>query len=112
MDLGYQNVRHNVIYTKKGVKRQIDVEFYEIGLLNKKSICECKYRNNGFFDLEDTLAQLITAKKFVRANNIYLATNFPIKDRDYIYRKTKVIVYDSSMLQELDKIRVEININL
>ena len=106
MDLGYLNVRHNVIYTKKKQKRQIDVEFYETTIFGKnKSICECKYRQNGYLDLEDALAQLLSAKRFVKAGNLYLATNFPIKNRDYIYKRTKVIVYDSIILQELDKVR-------
>ena len=105
IDLGYLNVKHNVIYTRKNRKRQIDVEFYEPGLLKRKSICECKYRQNGPFDLEDTLAQLLSARRFVKADNLYLATNFPIRERDYIYKQTRVIVYDSTILQELDKIR-------
>ena len=51
-DLGYKDVRQNVIYSSNKSTRQVDVE-YKTGLvICRTMIVECKYSSNGQIQLK------------------------------------------------------------
>lgn len=70
-----------------------------------KGICECKYRSSNYFDIEAIIKQTLSAKRFVKADQACIATNYAVQNKDAIYKKTGVIMYDRIMLQRMDTIR-------
>lgn len=87
------------------MKRQIDIEFYEGFLARKKSIVECKYRTIGSFNLEETLAQVLSAKNLTNASEAYLMTNIGIPEKEIIQKEIGIRVYDRRILLALDEMR-------